>query len=208
MLFLPFLSTAFAHSPDLSSIIIYEQNGKTNLVIKSALTAFEEEIKYHFGKNTYQTPEAFVELVLTHLKKNCLVISNGDTIRLVNPQIQLGHETTLFCELANMPAQIESFYLKNTLFKDMPNNLCELIINIKGLPQKQHILDNRNNQEVKLYVKNVNWVVVEKANDARAAYTGFIGLSMLIIVSISAILATRNLRNRMWKRLFLILQRD
>jgi len=45
--FTPFL---FAHSPDLSSMMIYEQNGKYFLAIKSSLTAFEGEIDYHLIK--------------------------------------------------------------------------------------------------------------------------------------------------------------
>ena len=48
-----------AHEPDLSNLMIYEQNGKCLLVIKSSLTAFEGEIDYLFGKNAYKSPEAF-----------------------------------------------------------------------------------------------------------------------------------------------------
>ncbi len=196
LLFLPFLNPSFAHSPDLSSIMVYEQNGKTNLVIKSALTAFEEEIKYHFGANAYQTPEAFVELLVLYFKKSCVVVSNQDTLQFINPQIQLGHETTLFCELANMPEQIDSFYIKNALFRDMPNNLCELILHINGLPQKQYILDNRNNQEVKLYFKNAHWVVDEKGNTSAPNYFGFLWLPALIIMGLSAMLTIRKFRSR------------
>ena len=158
MFFTPFL---FAHSPDLSSMMIYEQNGKYFLAIKSSLTAFEGEIDYHFNKNAYKTPEEFQQLVSKHFQKNCLLIINNNTIKFIHPTVVLGHETTVFAELLNVPDKFNSLYVRNTVFKDMPNNMCELILTLKGLPQKQYILTNANNQEVKLNVENDYWEVEE-----------------------------------------------
>lgn len=156
--FTPFL---FAHSPDLSSMMIYEQKGKYFLAIKSSLIAFEGEIDYHFNKNAYKTPEEFRQLVSKHFQKNCLLIINNDTIKFIHPTVVLGHETTVFAELLNVPDKFNSLYVRNTVFKDMPNNVCELILTLKGLPQKQYILTNENNQEVKLNVENDHWEVEE-----------------------------------------------
>ena len=156
--FTPFL---FAHSPDLSSMMIYEQNGKYFLAIKSSLTAFEGEIDYHYNKNAYKTPEEFQQLVSQHFQKNCLLFINNDTIKFIHPTVVLGHETTVFAELLNVPDKFNSLYVRNTVFKDMPNNMCELILTLKGLPQKQYILTNENKQEVKLSVENDNWEVEE-----------------------------------------------
>jgi hypothetical protein len=153
---------AHAHSPDLSNLMIYEQNGKCFLLIKSSLTAFEGEVDFHFKKNAYKTPEEFNQLVIKHFKKNCFVVINRDTIELSNAQVKLGHETTLFAELINPPQKIESYYIRNTFFKDMPSNQCELVLTTKDLPQKQFIFNSENNQEVKLRVENNQWIV-EKA---------------------------------------------
>ena len=51
-LFLFWLSVkGLAHNPDISSLMIYEQNRKYFFAIKSSLTAFEGEVDYHFNKN-------------------------------------------------------------------------------------------------------------------------------------------------------------
>jgi hypothetical protein len=154
----------FAHEPDLSNIMVYEQNGKYLLVMKSSLTAFEGEIDYNFKKNAYKTPEEFRQLVIKHFEKNCFVVINNDTVRFINQQVILGHETTLFAELAKTPQPIKSIYVKNSFFKDMTRNMCELILTTKGLSQKQYILNNDNKQEVKLIVENNNWMVEDGSN--------------------------------------------
>jgi len=184
--FTPFL---FAHSPDLSSMMIYEQNGKYFLAIKSSLTAFEGEIDYHFNKNAYKTPEEFQQLVSKHFQKNCLLIINNDTIKFINPTVVLGHETTVFAELLNVPDKFNSLYVRNTVFKDMPNNMCELILTLKGLPQKQYILINENNQEVKLRVENDNWEVEETNasffKSSNLLLWSLLFLSVLVVVAIA-----------------------
>jgi hypothetical protein len=143
-------SLLFAHSPDLSSIMLYEQNGKFFIVIKSSLTAFEGEVTYHNGKNSYKSPQGFIALTLAHFKKNCSVLINRRAVRFKNPQVQLGHETTLFSEIENMPAKITSIYLKNTMFKHTPNHQCEWIVSIGDYPQKQAILSAENKYELSL----------------------------------------------------------
>lgn len=163
-LLLLFANGAKAHQPDLSNLMIYEQNGRYFLAIKSSLTAFEGEIDYLFGSNAYKTPEAFQQLVIRHFQNNCFVIIDGDTTRFVNPQVMLGHETTLFAEMMNIPDKPNSIHIRNTVFKDMPSNMCEIILGIKGISQKQYILDNANQHEVKLKLENNNWVVVENKN--------------------------------------------
>ena len=184
--FTPFL---FAHSPDLSSMMIYEQNGKYFLAIKSSLTAFEGEIDYHFNKNAYKTPEEFQQLVSKHFQKNCLLIINNDTIKFINPTVVLGHETTVFAELLNVPDKFNSLYVRNTVFKDMPNNMCELILTLKGLPQKQYILTNENKQEVKLSVENDNWEVEETNasffKSSNLLLWSLLFLSVLVVVAIA-----------------------
>ena len=197
-LFVFLLFTAFtanAHSPDLSSVMIYEQNGKLLLLIKSSLTAFEGEVDYHFKKNAYKTPEEFVQLVIKHFGNNCLVVINKDTIKFINPQVQLGHETTLFAELENVPQKIQSCYVKNTLFKDTPNHQSELVITAKGLPQKQYILYNGNNHEVRLSVENRIWVI-DNAGSSFFTNSTFILTALLFLTVLVIAIVVKHRRTK------------
>ncbi len=175
---------AYAHQPDLSSLMIYEQNGKYLLIIKSSLTAFEGEIDYYFKKNAYKTPEEFQELVIKYFQKKCFVIANNDTIKFINTRTILGHETTVFAELTNVPNTINSIYVKNTLFQDMPNNMCELILTIKGLTQKQYILNKDNKQEVTLRLENNIWVIDEVSNHLYKTSNLFFLIAVILLALI------------------------
>jgi hypothetical protein len=179
-----------AHQPDFSNLMIYEQNGKYLLVLKSSITAFEGEIDYLFGKNAYKSPEEFQLLVIKHFQKNCNVVINNENIKLINPKVILGHETTLFAELSNVPKKISSIDVKNTLFKDMPVSLCELILTLNALPQKQYLLNNVNNYEVKLQLENNSWSVVEDASPNTTFILLVIGV-LILSASIAAVIINR-----------------
>lgn len=174
----------FAHSPDLSSLMIYEQNGKHFLAIKSSLTAFESVINYHFTKEAYKTPEEFQQLVSSYFQKKCVLIINNDTIKFNQPTVILGHETTVFAELTNLSEQIKTVYLKNELFADLPNSQCELILTIKGYPQKQFILKKENLYEVKLVLENGGWTVEETSTSFFKSSNLFIGILIFLITLI------------------------
>lgn len=171
----------WAHQPDLSSLMIYEQNGKSILLIKSSLTAFEGEIDYLYPKDSYKTPQEFQQLVINHFQKNCTVIINGEEIKFANPQVILGHETTLVAELVNRPQTIKSIYLKNQLFKDISNSVCEVIFTLNGLPQKQFILGSNLYLDAKLTVENGKWLTEETKNDLPKK-TAFILLGIVLII--------------------------
>lgn len=192
--------TALAHQPDLSSLMIYEQNGKSILLIKSSLTAFEGEVDYIFGKNSYKTPQEFQELLVKHFQKNCFVVINKDTIKFVNHQVILGHETSLFAELSNRPQTMESLYIKNTIFKDIPNNLCEVILSIKDLPQKQLLLGDDLQHEATLQVENGSWTIKD-TRDHFYQYPIFMltgGLLILAIIALIIILLKRKKNRRLF----------
>ena len=179
-----------AHQPDISSIMIYEQNGKSILLIKSSLTAFEAEVHYIFGEDAYKTPEEFNQLVTQLFQQHCFVIANKDTIQFANIQVQLGHETNLFAELDNLPKTIKSLKIRNALFKDMHNNRCELILTLNGLPQKQYIFDNSNNHEVNLEADNGKWVIAS-TNKAFYLNPGFLSLLAVIVIIILVVAVPR-----------------
>jgi hypothetical protein len=162
LLFLMLFTTiVHAHKPDLSNFMIYEQNGKYLLLIKTSLAAFEGEVDVQYNKNAYKSPEEFKQLLLQHFQKSCLLIVNNDTIKFMNPYVVLGHESTIFAELANLPKNIHTFYVKNHVFKDIHGSQSELILLLNGLPPKQFILNEGNNYTVKLKLDNKNWIVEE-----------------------------------------------
>ena len=109
-----------------------------------------------------------------------VVIANNDSIRFEKPQVQLGHESTLFVELLNFPKNLSSVHISNTVFKDMPNNQCELIIMLKNIKQKQIILSIENKHEVNLEVKNGELIVSKKANSIILIV--FSSISLLVLV--------------------------
>ena len=173
----------YAHNPDIASLMIYEQNGKSILLLKSSLTAFEGEVNYLFGKDSYKTPETFNQLVVQHFQENLSLVVNGNTLTFSNIQVQLGHETNLFAEINNLPNKIESFYVRNTVFKDMPNNRCELILSTTGYPQKQYILTRENKHEVTLNVAGKDWVVAETTDSFSFSQGLLIGIPSVLIAS-------------------------
>lgn len=179
----------YAHEPALSSAMIYDQNSKRLIAIKSSLTAFEGEVEYYYGKNAFKTADEFRQLVIQHFEKNCYVIINNDTIKLIKPTVILGHETTVFAELANAPEKVTSCYVTNTCFKDMHNNMCELILSLKGLPQKQYILNAENKNEVTLKLKNNQWVV-ENAKGSNHLYSTIFWVAGLLLITILAFVFT------------------
>jgi hypothetical protein len=155
------VQVAHAHQPDLSSLMIYEQGGKSILVIKSALSAFESEIEYSYPKGAYKTPAEFQELVIQHFQKKSLLVINGDTIKFIHTQVSLGHETTLFAELSNLPIDIKSMHIKNAIFSDISNSICEVILTLKGISQKQFLLTSENKHAANLSIENGKWVLTE-----------------------------------------------
>jgi hypothetical protein len=171
-----------AHQPDLSSLMIYEQGGKSFLAIKSALSAFESEIEYSYPKGAYKTPAEFQELVIGHFQKKSFLVVNGDTIKFLNPQVSLGHETTLFAELSEIPDDIKSMQIKNAIFGDISHSICEVIITLKDKPQKQFLLNSEYKHEAMLRLENGTWVMIENEHPLFTKSTlAFLGIFIVAI---------------------------
>ncbi len=191
-LFLFIVNVAFAHQPDLSNLMIYEQNGKKIVVLKSSLTAFEGEVDFHFNKGAYQTPEEFIALAIKHFEKNCVLIINEDTVKWLNIKVMLGHETTLFAVIDSKAEAINTLHLKSTFFKDMHHNQCEVIISLKDIPQYQYVLNDENKQEVNLVLENNKWVIGSKSNSLfNALNLGIGGLVLLVFLLVYMVLLRR-----------------
>ena len=130
VLFLVRFLPSFAHQPDLSTMMLYQdEHGRSFLQIYGALTAFEGEIDYIYSEKSYKTPEQFKQLVLKHFKKNVFfIVNSNDTLRLERPQVILGHEIKVVCEVFGFPKNINEVLIKNTLFMDIPNNKSTVIV--------------------------------------------------------------------------------
>lgn len=189
-----FANVVHAHQPDLSNLMIYEQNGKYLLLIKTSLSAFEGEVDFLYNKNAYKSPEEFNQLVTKHFQKSCLIIMNNDTLKFINPYIILGHETTIFAELGNVPKNINTIYTENHVFKDIHGSQSELIVLLSGLPQKQYILNEENNYTVKLKLENKTWIIEETTNTV-FGNSKFIlwGLIALTVLSVGFMIIKKNI---------------
>lgn len=189
ILFLLSSSLTYAHGPDLAIMMVYQQNGKTLLVVKSSLTAFEGEVDYIFGKNAYKSPEEFQLLVIRHFQRNCSVVFDGDTIKFNNPNVILGHETTLITELSNVPTRFNSIDIRNTMFGDIPANMCEVILTLNGFPQKQYILNNQNKHKARFKLDGGKWTLDESTHSINCM--AVLSVSMVLLIALIILLFER-----------------
>ena len=96
--------------------MIYEQNGKSILLIKSSLTAFEQEIIYLYVKDSYKTPQEFHLLVIKHFKKNFLITKENENetkapwLDLLCPTLRSEHLTYLPSEIIDIQELLKRKY--------------------------------------------------------------------------------------------------
>jgi len=143
-----------AHSPDVSSTMLVQQKDGTWLLnVRSALTAFEYEINYKHGKNAYDSPEKFQELVIHHLKANLSIVFNQkDTAILQNGYVKLGHETNVIFKIKSVPDNFNSVTVINSSFKNIHRSQSALMIFKEGFEHQQFILNGKNNYTASLTV--------------------------------------------------------
>jgi hypothetical protein len=179
------LLPCFAHQPDMSTMMLYQdEKGRSFLQIYSSLTAFEGEIDYKFSKNAYKTAEQFKSLVIKHFEKNVFFILNSkDTLRFGQPKVILGHETKLVCEVFGFPKNTSELLIKNAMFKNIPNNQSMVILLQKGLPHEQFTLNNDNQQQINLKLINGSWQPNVSTN-FKSNYLYIIVLFVLLILVI------------------------
>lgn len=150
-----------AHSPDLSTLMIHDSNGKSIVQFYSSLTAFQTEMDYIY-KNKYKNPDEFIDLVKHYFKSNLLIVVNQkDTLKFDHLTVLLGHETKVIAEVHGFPKKIESIYIVNNIFSNFPRSQNEVVFVKEGLPKKQYILNKENNFEINLELENNSWKIVE-----------------------------------------------
>lgn len=141
-----------AHQPSISTTLLVEQeDGSWVFQVRSALTAFEQEVHLKYGEGSYTTPEEFKELVLCHIADN-LSIDFGEqgVAMLSNGFVKLGHETNVVFQVSGVPENIHTLAIKNSSFENIYGNKSVLIILKKGFEKKQFELNGKNDHTVNL----------------------------------------------------------
>lgn len=73
----------------------------------------------------------------------------------------------------------------------MPANMSELILILKGLPQKQYILNNDNKHEVQLTVENNRLTVLDVTGSPYKTINILMVVVLLLVASLIAIIVLR-----------------
>jgi hypothetical protein len=98
---------------------------------------------------------------------------------LDQPQVILGHETKVVCEVFGFPKNINELLIKNTLFMDIPNNQSTVIVLQKGLPNEQFTLNNNNKQQIHLKLIDGNW---QQVNSKKMYFSYWLVIIVLSLV--------------------------
>ena len=162
----------YAHQPDQSSTMLVEKgDGDWVLQVRAALTAFEYEVLYNFGKDSYKTAEEFNELVLTHLRNSIDIVINADTISLEGGSVKLGHESSVLFELKNRITNIETVSVIQKSFVDISRNQSALVLLKKGMQPQQFILDENNSHEMNLEFRDSVFVATSLVSEGGVAHS-------------------------------------
>ncbi|MFK7922194.1 MAG: DUF6702 family protein [Bacteroidia bacterium] len=172
-----------AHQPDISSTMLIEPENKTwSLVVRASLSAFEQEIKYHYPDQAYETPKEFEQLIIKHLQANLGLFANqNDTIKLQNAFVKLGHETNVVFEVVGLPPTINPLAIQNTSFKEIHHNQSALLVLKKDFEQAQFMLNNTNEHRADLVVEDAKFALLEAPQQTSWSFLlkGLVGLLII-----------------------------
>lgn len=141
-----------AHSPDLSSTLLVQQDDQSWLLqVRAALTAFEYVVEDHYGKDAYASPGEFRQLVISHLRENLSVqFDDRGYANLGEGRVVLGHETNVTFALTGMPANARSLSITNTGFSTLSRSQSVLMVLKEGFARQQFMLDGENGHTARL----------------------------------------------------------
>ncbi len=181
--FLLLSSICKAHKPELSSIMLIEQEPQNWIVqVRAALTACEYEVDTHFGKNAFATAEAFQDLLEQHVQENILIQFNGmKAATLQNGVVKLGHETSIIFQLSEVPRKINSLKIRNTSFASIARNQSALMVIKKDFEKDQFVLDNSNDHTANFKMLDTKFELLDESPKQRQK-TLFIGAGLLAIL--------------------------
>lgn len=175
----------FAHSPTSSTtLLIKGENNKWMLQIRAALTAFEQEVHFRYGQDSYESPEEFIDLIKTILVEDLnLGFSNLDAFELENPQVGLGHETVVFYQFEG-PDKIASFTLNNSIFQHIYNSQNTFFLIDDRYEKEQFTLNKKTNFLLRLKADKNKLVVEKEATINSEEKTPISTIIILIIASL------------------------
>jgi len=150
-----------AHSPDLSSTLLVQQDDNSWLLqVRAALTAFEYVVEDHYGEDAYASPEEFRQLVVSHLRENLSVqFDDADFAVIGEGRVALGHETNVTFAVTGLPADSRALSIANTSFSRLPRNQSALMVLKEGFARQQFMLDGENSHTARLSVGEARFVL-------------------------------------------------
>jgi len=180
-----------AHQADVSSTMLIERSpGDWVVQIRSALTAFEHEVKVQYGDDAFATPAEFKGLVIGHVEQNLLLQINDQRIDLSNGFVKLGHETSVVFELTDVPKNITTIKVINTSFMDIPRNKSALMVYKKDVSKEQFILDSKNQHSVKLEFDNSKFTLLTEGSIMHSGYFNFASICSVLLTLVIVGLGT------------------
>ena len=146
---------AQSHGFDYSVITLKEkENNSWSLHIKSSLDAFRKEVKVHFAKTPYTTPEEFNEQLLAHIKKTLILTVKDKPLVLGDGVVKLGHETSIYFNDIKIAKHARNIKIVNGALRDIYRHTTKLFVIEKGKQKKSYILKKTNNFTANLPIHN------------------------------------------------------
>lgn len=135
-----------AHGFDYSVVRLTETENHTwRLAITSSLDAFRKEVRLHFSKTPYTTPEEFNEQLLNHISATLSINAELKSISLGEGTVSLGHETSVVFTQIKLPKSAKQVVLTNGAVKDIYRHTTKLIVTPLGAEKQSFILNKSNN---------------------------------------------------------------
>lgn len=178
---------AAAHQPTTSTTMFSKtENGTWVLQVNSSLTAFESEIHYHYGKDSYKTAQEFEELVIKYLKKHIEVLANNKiVINLNQAYVKLGHETNVVFEIDTIPTPLTLMMVTNNSFKDINRSKSAFIILMDGYEKDHFVLEKDNNFTASIINTGSKFELKEVSEKRNRNIITYSLLAISVILSVS-----------------------
>jgi len=143
-----------AHGLDYSVLRLSKMSEHTlSLTLTSSLDAFRKEVRQHFSKSPYATPEEFNEQLLAHIKKTLLLTGENKQIALGEGTVTLGHETSVVFRSVTLPKNLRKITLTNGAVKDIYRHATKLIVTAEKTGTQTHILNKSNDFTATFFVE-------------------------------------------------------
>ncbi|MBH0095344.1 hypothetical protein I6E61_02975 [Psychrobacter sp. NZS113] len=149
---------ATAHNPNTSTFILSKAaDGKYLVRLDGALTGIEAQINETYSTDAYKTAEEFQRLANEHFVKSLTLSINDQPIKVLNPNVQLGHGTQFSAEAQGIGDTVESIDLTNTFFKDLHGNRMTVVLLSDQFPKTQYTLSDSNEHHLSLQLVDGQW---------------------------------------------------